>query len=66
MKNRKFPLPERLLIAIGLLMATIPQLIKHYITLPDFVLGFTVGTGLALEIVALIRLKRIKTPDQTC
>ncbi|WP_448697392.1 hypothetical protein ACFGVR_12220 [Mucilaginibacter sp. AW1-3] len=66
MKNTKFPLTERLLIAIGLLMTTLPQLIKHYITLPDFVLGFIVGIGLALEIVAFIRLKRVKQSNVVC
>jgi len=60
MKNRKFPMSERLMIAIGLLMTTTPQLIKHYIPLPDFVLGCIVGIGLALEITAFIRLKRAK------
>ncbi|OCX54446.1 hypothetical protein BEL04_09395 [Mucilaginibacter sp. PPCGB 2223] len=66
MNNRKFPMPERLLIAIGLLMATTPQLLKHYLHLPDFVLGFIVGIGLALEITAFIRLKRIKSAQAKC
>jgi hypothetical protein len=60
MKNKRFPLTERLLIAIGLLMTTTPLLLKHYTTIPDFFLGFIVGIGLALEITAFIRLKRAK------
>ncbi len=66
MKNKRFPLTERLLIAIGLLMTTTPQLLKHYITLPDFALGFIVGIGLALEITAFIRLKRMKDAQLNC
>ena len=59
-------MPERLMIAIGLLMTTTPQLLKHYLTLPDFALGFIVGIGLALEITAFIRLKRIKNDEAIC
>jgi len=66
MKNKKFPLTERLLIAIGLLMTTVPQLIKYYIAIPDFFLGFIVGLGLALEITAFIRLKRAKSAQLEC
>ena len=66
MKNKKFPLTERLLIAIGLLMTTTPQLIKQYLPIPDFALGFIVGVGLALEITAFIRLKRIKSARLEC
>jgi len=65
MKNKKFPLTDRLLITIGLLMTTLPQLIKHYIAVPDFFLGFIVGVGLALEITAFIRLKRFKNTEVT-
>jgi len=60
MKNRKFPMPERLMITIGLLMTTTPLLLKHYTTIPDFFLGLIVGIGLALEITAFIRLKGTK------
>jgi len=66
MKSRKFPLTERLLIAIGLLMTTTPQFIKHYIPLPDFILGFIVGIGLALEITAFVRLKKAKNAEVNC
>jgi len=59
-------MPERLLIAIGLLMTTTPQLLKHYLPLPDFALGFIVGIGLALEITAFIRLRRMKNADTAC
>jgi len=60
MKNRKLPKPERLLIATGLLMVTIPQLLKIYIHIPDFMLGALAGSGLGLEIMAFIKLKKLK------
>ncbi len=66
MKNVKFPLTDRLLIAIGLLMTTTPQLLKLYLPLPDFFLGLIVGIGLALEITAFVRLKRTKNADAAC
>lgn len=66
MNYKKFSLTDRLLIAIGLLMTTTPQLLKQYLPIPDFALGFIVGVGLALEITAFIRLKRAKNADAIC
>jgi len=63
MRN-KFPLAGRLMFAIGLLMATLPQFLKSYIYIPDFLVGFIVGVGIALEITAFIRLKRAKDSGQ--
>jgi len=63
MKNRKLPIPERLMLAIGLLMATIPQLLKTYIHIPDFLLGALVGGGLGLEIMAFVKLRKDKNRD---
>jgi len=66
MKNRKLPMPERLMLAIGLLMVTLPQLLKIYIHIPDFLLGALVGGGLGLEIMAFIKLKKIRDRDMAC
>lgn len=60
MKTKKIPRKERLLIAIGLILTTTPQMLRSYTTLPDFILGAFVGIGLVLEITAFIRLKRAR------
>jgi len=66
MNIKKQPLNVRLLIAIGLLMVTLPSLLKHYVALPDFFQGFMPGAGLGLEIVGLIKLRRNQQRDAAC
>lgn len=58
MNIKKQPLSVRLLISAGLLIATLPMLLKHFIPLPDFLHGFMAGAGVGLEIMGLIKLKQ--------
>jgi len=56
---KKLPWRVRLLICSGLLMATLPNVFAEYIHLPDFLRGFIIGVGLAVEISGFIVLKRM-------
>lgn len=66
MSIKKQPLNVRLFIAIGLLMVTLPALLRQLITLPDFVHGLLMGAGLGLEIIGLIKLRRNQERDAAC
>jgi hypothetical protein len=52
---------KSLLFAIGILLTTIVPMLayKHYIAIPDFWLGFVIGTGIILmsAVVILLILK---------
>jgi hypothetical protein len=53
-----------LLFATGLLITATTQLLSHYISMPDLVLGSLMGLGIGIEIIALLRLKKIKNGEQ--
>jgi hypothetical protein len=56
----------RVLISVGLLFVTVPQLLIHYFPIPDFIHGFVIGLGLALEIWGLIRMRQIRRSGGVC
>lgn len=58
MRTKGLLLTERMLIAIGLLLVVLPQVLRYHIHISDFMLGTIIGIGLALEITALIRSKK--------
>jgi hypothetical protein len=60
MKIQKMPRNARLLISIGLLLATMPMLFREYIPLSDFFRGFLAGIGLVMEVAGLVVMKRWK------
>jgi len=60
MKHKKVLKPELRLVAIGLLLVTMPFLINDWIPVPDFVRGALMGIGIGLEIIGLIRINRRK------
>jgi|GEM_PF-1031104 len=66
MNIKKQPRPETLWISIGLLLVTVPMMLKHYIPIPDFFRGLLAGVGLGMEIVGLIKLKRARKQDAHC
>jgi hypothetical protein len=49
---------ERILLAIGLLLVTAHYFIDPFYPLPDFFKGLLTGTGLGLEIIALIKMRK--------
>jgi hypothetical protein len=66
MSYKKTLMPERLMIATGLLLVTTPTLINDWVHLPDFVRGAFFGLGLGLETIGLIYLKRKRAVDSGC
>jgi hypothetical protein len=60
MKPQKLTRREQLLLCIGLLLTTMPMLFKPYITMPDFARGFLQGVGMAMEISAIVLIRKRK------
>ena len=58
MAKNKTQKTVQLLSSIGLLLATLPTVLKEYIFIPDFFRGFFVGIGLAVMIGGLIWQKK--------
>lgn len=66
MKTKKWPRRERILISTGLLLVTAPLLWKDVVNIPDFVRGLVEGAGLGLELIALIRMRRLRRAGAAC
>lgn len=58
MKFNKPSIIARRVLAIGLLSATIPNLINDFVHIPDFFRGAMVGVGFGLEIIGIILMRR--------
>ena len=59
MRFKKMPLPERLLISVGILLSTGTAFIHtEFPAIPDFVIGILSGSGLGIMISTLIWQKR--------
>jgi hypothetical protein len=54
----KQPWQVRVLLSLGILMATMPLLFKEYIPIPDFLHGAIEGVGIGLEISGLVLMRR--------
>ena len=48
------------IIAIGLLLVTIPFLIKEFVPIPDFFRGLLMGVGIAFEAVGLLLMLKLR------
>jgi hypothetical protein len=59
MSIRKLPFPERLFVPIGLLLVTVPFLVNDWVPVPDFLRGALMGLGIGLEIIGIIKLKKM-------
>ena len=62
---KKQPVYIRLLIAGGLLMVTMPLLLKEYIPIPDFFRGFLLGAGGVFEIAGVVLMSRKQKTEST-
>lgn len=60
MNNKKASQSQLRLMAIGLLLVTVPFIINDWIPVPDFIRGALVGIGIGLEIAGIIRMKNRK------
>ena len=56
----------RLMIAGGLLMATLPNLFAEHIKFPDFLRGTLIGLGIGLEFGGFILLRRLRRTGTPC
>lgn len=50
----------RVLLVTGLLLTSLTSIINHYFPMWDFVKGFSMGLGLTLEVIALIKMEKDK------
>ncbi|MGZ3872664.1 MAG: hypothetical protein ACXVJD_07085 [Mucilaginibacter sp.] len=66
MKIKKISRPVIGLTSLGLLMTLAPALIAHYSHISDFLRGYITGTGLGLEIMGFILLKRKREGNTLC
>ena len=63
---QKYPRYITILIAFGLLLATMPLLFKEYIPMTDFARGFLEGLGLGMEIIGLVLIRRRQKLGVVC
>lgn len=50
----------RILICLGLFLISVCLVAKHFKPLPDFMLGYFMGTGIGLEVVGVINFIKMK------
>jgi uncharacterized membrane protein YoaK (UPF0700 family) len=60
MKHKQTLVSPLILLAVGLMIVAIVSIINHYTNLPDILKGTLVGFGIGLEIVAVIKLIKLK------
>jgi len=53
-------------IAVGLLLVTLPTLINDWVHIPDFARGFLLGLGIVIEIYGIVIMRRKKNADPEC
>jgi hypothetical protein len=58
MKRNIIPKSALTYLIVGLLINTLPLIISRYFPLPDLLRGLITGLGLALELVALVKIQR--------
>lgn len=57
---KRNPIQRRalMLLASGLLITSLPPIICQHFSAPDSLRGFLTGLGLALEVIALVKIQR--------
>ena len=51
------PITARKLLATGLLLTTLPTVLKDFVFFPDFFRGAMLGLGIGLEIMSIILIR---------
>jgi hypothetical protein len=65
MKRINIPKQAMMLLAIGLLLTCITPIVNRYFPIPDVVRGFITGLGLCIEVIAIIKIDRIRKSSCT-
>jgi hypothetical protein len=65
MKRNTYPKSAIAYLIIGLMFTSLTPIISRYYPIPDLLKGFITGLGLAIEVVAIIKLQRTKK-DRIC
>ena len=66
MKRKFISKPALLCLITGLLISTLTPIVNRYYPLPDAFKGFMTGLGLAVEMIALIKLQQSKQKREAC
>jgi len=57
---KKLTISAKAYLIIGLFILCTVQILRHYLTMPDFAAGALMGIGIGVEILALIKLNKAK------
>lgn len=60
MENRKIYAPAYRLLAAGLLIGAAGQILSRFTNMPDILTGLLLGIGLGIEIIAFVRIKKLR------
>ncbi len=60
MKNRKLYKPAFMIMASGLLIGAVAQLVERFTQAPDSIKGVLFGVAIGVEIIALIKMKKVR------
>ncbi|MGY3053826.1 hypothetical protein ACVWYG_002027 [Pedobacter sp. UYEF25] len=60
MKRHTIPKSAKAYLIIGLMFTSLTPIFSRYYPIPDLFKGFITGLGLALEVIAIIKLQRIR------
>lgn len=66
MKHYPASKPALKYLITGLLLTTLTPVINRYYPLPDGMRGFITGLGLAIEMIAIVKLQRSRQKQQIC
>jgi hypothetical protein len=65
MKRIDTPKSAMILLAAGLLLTSLTPILNRYIPLPDVVRGFITGLGMCIEVIAIIKIDRVRKSSCT-
>jgi hypothetical protein len=60
MKSSKMSKTVLILLVAGLFLTSLTSIVNRYFPIPDAVRGFSMGIGLTIEVIALIKMEKNK------
>jgi hypothetical protein len=66
MKRNPISKPALLCLITGLLLTMLTPVVNRYYPLPDGLKGFITGLGLAVEIIAIVKLQQSRQKHKAC